>query len=148
MKITKRQLKRIIREEKQNILAEGLEFENEYAEDAWKRLPQQFQEVAQGHGWSLDSLEGYMESEVGDGEFTLVLSKDEYVFQCEYSYTYRPYGGDMEYWYIQLAGPGVSMVFRHGGDEGIIDDIKTILQAFERASVFSEDKFRSELGSR
>ena len=129
-------------------LGEGLEFENEYAEDAWKNLPQLFQQIAQDHGWSMDSIDGYMSSEVGDGEFTLVLSKDDYVFQCEFSYTYQPYGGDMESWDIQLAGPGVSMTFRHGGDEGMIEDIKTILQSFDRASVFNEDKFRSELGKR
>ena len=144
MKITKRQLKRIIREEKRKILSEALSF-GEYGEETFGRLPQQFQDIAQRFEWSMESIDGEITSDAGDGNFTLVLSKGEYVLQCEYSYGYQARGPLGEYWNCQLTGPGVDMVFPYGSEEGLLDDIRSILSAFERATSFNKRKFKNAL---
>ena len=141
MKITKRQLKRIIKEEKAKILSEALNYAGTSA-DTFGGTEQEFAQIANRFGWELASIDGEIEDDVGSGQWTAIFTTaDESRLEINYSYVYHPFrrDDDMEY-YLKTASGEIEGSFQ---SEGWHDDLIAIFQAFNRARVVDLEQFKS-----
>ena len=134
-------------------LYEGIEYASEYAEDQFSPLDTEFENIAKAYGWIMESIDGVMEDDVGSGNFDLLLIKPlpggDYALQCRYDYSYQPYGGEEDVWDVILTGPeGLDISFRYGTDGGMFEDIKSMLNAFDKSYGFNEELFRKEIAAR
>jgi hypothetical protein len=142
MKITKRQLRRIIKEEKAKILSEGLNFGSKDAQDVFGRTEQQFRSIAQEFGWNMTSIEGEIEDDVGSGDYRATFNKGEDIIELSYSYVYQPYGGagnEMEY-YLKTS---VGQIDGEFSSDGWQDDLIKLFQAYNQAQSMDLQRFKS-----
>tara|TARA_B100000212_G_scaffold338267_1_gene314505 strand:- start:48 stop:491 length:444 start_codon:yes stop_codon:yes gene_type:complete len=142
MKISKKQLKKIILEEKAKLLSEGLVYTNEYAQDTFGGTEKIFANIAQEFGWTMESIDGEITDDVGSGEYRAVFRKGEDMMELSYYYVYAPYDRgetEMEY-YLKTSVGEIDGEFR---TEGWQEDLVKLFQSYDRAQSMDLQKFKS-----
>tara|TARA_R110000851_G_scaffold25240_12_gene72910 strand:- start:20 stop:451 length:432 start_codon:yes stop_codon:yes gene_type:complete len=136
MKITKRQLKRIIRTRLHEALTT-----NEWSAD-WANAEQEiFISAGKHYGWNMEAIDGEITDDVGSGNIAVEYKRDALRLVMEFEYEYHPQSNAGTWDYTLLGGSDGPI----GGtieSQGWDGDLHFIFHNIDQAQSFNSDKFK------